>query len=471
MGPLELSKLLGTTGEPKRGRAQALRVAIRDAVATGRLAAGEALPSTRAAAQGLGMSRNSVQEVYEALVAEGVIKTARGRPPTVLDVPQMPKPHVSAAPIRLSARGAALADNRVGKGIRSVASLSPGLPDPDLFPHDHWARVLRRATRSRYDEAENYSEYHGLTPLREALARHLLQSRGVRVSPDNILITTGTQAATRFMTSLLTDPGDAALVEDPGYGGARAVLRSMQVDLRPMTRVGFPSARLAYVTPSTQYPTGVRMTLQQRHALLHWAMRQDAVILEDDYDSDFVWRHRDIPPLYALDENQRVVMLGTASKSLLPSLRLGWIVVPDDMRDFARQAHRTLGMATNLHVQSALAQFIDEGLFARHVRRIADIYRARKDLLVSQLRTTLGNRVRISEPEGGLQLMMTFPAPINDKALVEALRQQGFYPLPLSSLCLETSMTGLVVGFAGATDARVQRFASCLSELMKSDTA
>ncbi|MEP1198238.1 PLP-dependent aminotransferase family protein [Tateyamaria sp.] len=467
MGPLELSKLLNECAAPNDGRTKRLRAAIRSAVATGELTAGEVLPSTRAAAAGLGMSRNSVQDAYEALVAEGVIKTARGRPPIILNVPQVPHTALPASRIRISDRGEALADNLVGHGTRSVNALSPGLPDPDLFPHDQWARILRRAARTRYDEAENYAEYHGHSSLRSALAKHLLQTRGVRVSPDNILITTGTQTAARLVTSLTTDAGDTALVEDPGYGGARAVLRSMGVRLRPLTDADLPSARLAYVTPSTQYPTGTRMPMQHRQSLLAWALRENAVILEDDYDSDFVWQHRDIPPLFALDQNQCVFMLGTASKSLLPSLRIGWLVLPDGMRDIAVRAHRTLGLAANLHVQSALAQFIDEGLYARHVRRTAEIYRERKDVLVANLKATLSDQISVSEPEGGLQLMVTFHEAIDDNRLVTAMRLKGYHPLPLSSLSLEAKMAGIVVGFAGATNERARGFSTLLAKLMK----
>ena len=207
------------------------------------------------------------------------------------------------------------------------------------------------------------------------------------------------------------------------------------------------------------------MPLQHRQSPLAWATRENAVILEDDYDSDFVWLHRDIPPLFALDQNQSVVMLGTASKSLLPSLRLGWVVIPKSMREIAIRGHRTLGLAASMHVQSALAHFINEGLYARHVRRTAEIYRARKDLLVAALRDALGDQMVLSEPEGGLQLMATFATEIDDMGLVEALRLAGFHPLALSSLCQTTRLRGLVIGSAGATEPLAKEFAALLAKL------
>ena len=470
MGPLELSELMQDDPGRRSSRVKHLCSAIRDAATTGILTSGEPLPSTRAAAQCLGMSRNGVQDAYEALVAEGVIKTARGRAPIVCDVQNRPLPEPVPTSILVSARGQDLAANTIGHGIQSVHALSPGLPDPDLFPHDQWARVLRRAARHRYGEAENYAQYNGVKPLRTALAKHLLQTRGVRVSPDEIIITTGTQTAARLMASIITDRGDAALVEDPGYGGARAVLKSMGLSISPMAEDSFPPARLAYVTPSTQYPTGTRMPLQQRQLLLAWAARENAAILEDDYDSDFVWRHRDIPPLFALDQNSRVIMLGTVSKSLLPSLRLGWVILPTGLRDTAIKAHRTLGLAANMHVQSALALFMNEGLYARQVRRTSEVYRVRKDIMVAALQASVGDQLTISDPEGGLQLMLVFNSDIDDVSLSRVFNDHGFHPLALSLLCQQRQMTGLVVGFAGATKPRAEKFASLLAKLLSGAT-
>ncbi|MGY6632540.1 MAG: MocR-like pyridoxine biosynthesis transcription factor PdxR [Alkalilacustris sp.] len=468
MEPVELAALFHA--EPGAGLTLRLYRAVQRAARSGRLRAGEALPSSRAAAGALGLSRNSVCAAYDLLLAEGVIETAPGRRPRVREGTPVAVPVPVQAPA-LSARGRVWAvDPRAGQGAEGGGLFAPGEPDPALFPADAFAQRLRRAARQLAPRASGYADYHGLPALRAAIADQLVRHRGLRIEAGQVLVLPGMQAGLALLAQTLAAPGDTALVEDPGYAGARAAfagaglrLASLPVDAEGACIEGAGPARLIYVTPSTQYPTGARMSLPRRQALLAAAQARGAVVIEDDYDSEFLWRGGAIPALHALAGGAGVIYLGTAAKSLAPGLRLAWAVVPPALAGPLAQASRNLGMGANVHAQAALAGLLADGAWRAHLRRIARAYAAREALLAGALAERFGPALRLRRPDGGLQLVAEFAAPHDEAPVLDALRGAGFAVAALSGYCLRSPRRGLVIGFAEADAPRVLRFCDALA--------
>ena len=364
------------------------------------------------------------------------------------------------------------ANLRGASSLRHSGQLEPGAPDEDLFPADLWARTLRRVARRRYGAGAIYGEVDGLSQLKTALAGYLNRLRGVRAEPHQVLIVPSTQAALTLIAQCLADPGDSALVESPGYFGARTAFHvaglsvgAIAVDgegADPSTIASDASPRLIYVTPSHQYPTGARMTLQRRLDLLDYARRSGAVIVEDDYDSEFLWQGRAIAALQGISQGGEVIYTGTTAKSLLPGLRLAYMVVPDALVDAFAQAHRNLGLRANIHAQAALVDLIESGALSTHLRRIASIYEARGRTLVEGLRARLATGVDVAMPMGGLQTVVRFADGTDDVAVAAVLAGHGYETPSLSSYCAGRPERGLVVGFADATGKRVNQFAERL---------
>lgn len=472
--PLEISALMEKFAPQDAGKATALRLAIRRGVTERILKPMDELPSTRKAAVALAMSRNSVIEAYEGLQAEGVIETRQGARPRVCELPDLQLRQAQRrTPIALSDRGQILsADHRAGYEIGKVDAFAPGLPDPSLFPRDDWAICLRRVARHNRSGLDMYEEYQGLPGLRDALALHLKRNRGVSVSPDQLFILPSTQSGIALMTDLISDPGDHVLMEDPCYAGGKALFdaKGLKTGALPQNLRGVvPDARtkMIYVTPSTQYPTGTRMKLARRLDVLALAEACKAVVIEDDYDGDFVWKGSDVPPVFALDKASSVALVGTLSKSLVPAMRLGWLIVPPDLIEPVRRAHRMLGIGVNTHVQAAVAEFISSGRFARHLRTAARAYQERMLCMTDALRSRLGNHVNVSKPDGGLQVMLRLPEGVDDVRVQRAIWDQGFQVLPLSRLCIESRESGLIIGFARATLKSASRLADAIAKAVE----
>ncbi|WP_424976517.1 PLP-dependent aminotransferase family protein [Dinoroseobacter sp. S124A] len=471
--PLEIAALIEKYAPPDVGKVSALRLAIRRGVTEQVLRPQDELPSTRKAAHALAMSRNSVIEAYEGLQAEGVIETRRGARPRVCALPELqPKRPARQTAISLSERGRILsADHRAGYDTGKVEAFAPGLPDPSLFPRDDWAICLRRVARRNRGGLDMYESFQGLPLLREALALHLKRSRGVSISPEQLFILPCTQSGMSLMTDLLSDPGDTVVMEDPCYAGGKALFeakglrtRALAQDLRRAETA--ERTRLIYVTPSTQYPTGTRMQLARRLDVLAFAEAQNAIVIEDDYDGDFVWKGADVPPVFALDKAASVALLGTLSKSLMPAMRLGWLIVPPDLVAPVRRAHRAIGASVNTHVQAAMAEFISSGRFARHLRTTARIYQDRMLCLTDALHSRLGADIAVSKPDGGLQICLRLPDGTDDRRIKDHLWARGFQVLPLSRLCIDSPARGLVIGFARANPSAAARLATAIAEAL-----
>ncbi|WP_417771041.1 PLP-dependent aminotransferase family protein [Stappia sp.] len=457
---------------------------VRAAISDGRLALGGRLPSSRALAASLSVSRNTVNAAYELLVAEGVVSVRKGAAPRILDEKRLPPrfggTQAGSAPAPsagLSARGLAMAVDHWGATERKRGGkLEPGTPGLDCFPQDEWARTLRRATRGLRGGALFYDEIAGYGQLRQALARYLVEERGLRASPERIIVTPSTQASLFLLASILADPGDTVWLEDPGYLGARAAFLAAGLSVRPMPVDADgadpsvmpldPPPRLIYVTPSHQYPFGVRMPLERRLMVLERARACGGLVVEDDYDSEFLFAGRPLAALQGLGHDGQTVYLGTFSKAMLPGLRCAYMVVPEDLAPALARTLRVTGHFANVATQAALADFIESGRYRAHLRRIRETYEERGCALAAALRSRLGNAVGLSDPVGGVQCAVRFNMPCNDKAVAAAANRRGFGVAALSAYALEADVCGLVVGFANAREGDAEACAIAIAEAL-----
>jgi GntR family transcriptional regulator/MocR family aminotransferase len=461
---------------------------IREAVRTGLLQSGTRLPSTRRLAAMLAVARNTVNTAYELLQAEGVITVRTGAAPRVTEglvlEGQGSSRDIPAGGPELSRRGQLLSASLRGEGWAfRHGALQPGSPALDCFPFEEWARYLRRAARLERSSDLHYQNFCGLEDLKRQLSRHLAAERGVRAAPVQILITSSTQASLSLVSQILTDPGDTVWLEEPGYLGARTAFHGAGLSIRPlptdgegadvanMANDGHPP-RMIYVTPSHHYPLGGRMPLSRRLALLEAASTAGAVILEDDYDSEFLFEGRPVAALHGLADAGQVIYLGTFAKSLLPGLRVAYCVVPPALVEPVSQTMRNTGSSANVQTQAALARFMESGAYLKHLRQIRQVYHRRGMLLFETLRHRLGNRVDVAPPTGNVQLAVLFREPVDDIALALAMQARGFAVSPLSNCYLgREKRSGLIVGFAGATDVQIEQGVEVLGDLLGSLSA
>lgn len=457
--------------------------ALRGAAREGRLRPGMELPSSRRLAEVLGISRNSVNAGYELLRAEGVIAVRQGAVPAIAETAVLDgvaaEPNATAP--QFSARGAALSsDLRSSAYMRRDGLLQPGTPDEALFPTDLWARALRRAARRRYGEDAIYAHADGLPALKAILVDYLRQSRGIVAGADELIVLPTTQAGLVLAAQCLCEPGQAAWMETPGYFGARAAFEGAGLSVVPMPvdaegadveaiTADAPLPRILYVTPSHQYPTGARMTLGRRQTLLNTARTCGALVLEDDYDSEFLWHGRAIAALQGLSAVGEVIYFGTTAKSLLPGLRLAYMVAPPALAELFRRAQRNMGMLANLHAQAAFADLVESGHYGTQLKRITRIYEARGRLLVETLRARLGDRICVTMPMGGLQMAVDLPGVGDDRTVALAMARAGFNAPALSAYCIGASRPGLVVGFSQADAPVVEQFAQALERALDTE--
>ncbi len=469
MGPVLLNQLTNLSADRGEPLAVQLYRDLLGAIRSGSLPGEARLPSSRVAAAELGLSRNTVNTAYDLLKAEGALTVRPGAAPEVSRLPVAEAlPALPAAAAGLSMRGIDWAAG--GRERSRSAVMAPGQPDEALFPRDEWARLLRRVARQGYGGAFGYEHYRGLPRLRETLAARLAADRGMIVAADQILITPGAQASLTLLALTLAERGDRALIEDPGYTGARnafrgagLVMEALPVDGDGADLTGAADARLIYLTPANQYPLGKRMSLARREAVIAHARACDAMIIEDDYDSEFLWQGRQLAALQ-VQAPERVLTLGTAAKALMPGLRLGWIVAPMALASALADAQRNLGLAVNVHAQAAFAEMIDEGRYRAQLMRIARVYGERGRAFAAALRTLPD--VRAEDPAGGVQLAVHLASDRAEAAAVAALNRAGFGVAPLSSYCHDSARPGLVAGFAEATPERIARFVKVLGSAL-----
>ncbi len=434
---------------------------VRRAILDGRLRPGDSLPPSRHLARTLAVSRTSVTVAYDRLAGEGFVTPHVGAGTFVSE-------HVSravGATTRHHAEGV-LRPRPVWESIAlSTAFANPaqfdfrtGLPDASLFPHRTWRRLIARSLRSADVAAGVYAHPAGQRDLRAAIARHIGIARGVAALPEDVTITNGTQQAFDVLARVLLAPGDRVAVEDPGYSPPRRLFQALgvrvvgvPVDQEGLVVGAIPrTVRVICVTPSHQYPLGVAMTLARRQALLAWAERNDAAIIEDDYDSEFRFGGRPLEPLQTLDVTGRVIYVGTFSKTLLPTLRLGFLVTPPSLRSAVHKAKYVTDWHTSTLVQTALARFIEGDGYARLIRRVSGIYRKRHEIIANALVSDFADHLEPIPSSTGLHVTALARTASPNQVAVIARRAAdvGVAFQTLSSFAVGDSVrSGVVLGY------------------------
>ncbi|GAC1040248.1 MocR-like pyridoxine biosynthesis transcription factor PdxR [Rhizobium sp. No.120] len=446
---------------------------MRDRILHGQMTAGQRVPSTRMMALSLGVARSTVVNAYDRLKAEGYLQSATGAATRVAAFPSAPLSGQAAAPLPNQPR---VTEFKTG-GL-----YEPGVPDVSAFPHAAWARCLAARGRSLRVHDLGYSDHGGIRQLREAILDHIAATRGVIARPEQVVVVPSTGAAVGLLASVLLQPdypGDIAWMEDPGYASAQAILQMAGASLVPVpcdadgidiAQGAGPSPRLIYVTPSHQYPTGVTMSLQRRLALLEFARANGAIVLEDDYDSEFQYASRPIAALQGIDRSEVVAYIGTFSKTLAPGLRVAYAVVPSRLVAAAEAAQRLRGTVVPVHIQAALADFMREGRFRAHLRQMNAIYAERMAATVEALNRHCGNWLEVGAGGGGLQLASWFrDTKTDDVAVARMINANGFAVRPISALYLGVARPGLLLGIARmeaqAADAAAARIARLLATM------
>jgi GntR family transcriptional regulator/MocR family aminotransferase len=455
-----------------------LYVQLRDLIEHRVLPSGHALPSTRVMARDLHVGRNTVIAACDQLALEGDLAMRPRRPSVVMDLPTRSavQEHVSAADENpISLRGQIMLAQPYHHGRPGMLAFHPGMPDPDNFPFNTWSKLLSR--RAKFAHIDLFGTYHvkGYPPHCEAIARYLTASRGVKCSPEQIVVTNGAQSAFDLLARLLIDEGDTVWMEEPGYYGAGSAFVSAGAKLAPLrvSNAGWDLdpppviPRMIFVTPSCHHPLGITMPMEQRLNLLHMAETWRSWIIEDDYDGEYRFQGQPIPALQGIGASNRVVYVGTFAKILFPAMRLGFLVAPKAIDPTIVSALSVTGQFAPLLTQAALADFMNEGHFTRHLRRMRRLYSERRQFFLESSQRYLGEWLDFHATESGIQVVGIFRERCNDTSIAEAALQHG---INVSALSIQyrhgTKQNGLVMGFAAAdaqtTEKTMQKFRTLL---------
>ncbi|MEL6775672.1 MAG: PLP-dependent aminotransferase family protein [Cyanobacteria bacterium J06597_16] len=549
---MDLALILTLDAAAKRPLHRQLYEQIRQAILSGKLRSHTQLPATRQLAQILGISRTTVTQSYDQLISEGYLQTRQGAGTFVSEhLPEdllntrpigghLSRGDLSSGPLKPE-QGPACAEQKNRKSKKTsetsanraqatehpqplplstygqhlqqlpartfelgpLLSFRYGIPDLSQFPVQRWRRLLNKHQAKGHDWMGYSPEPMGYRPLREQIAQYITQARAVRCSPEQILITQGAQQALGLIARLLVTPGEAIALEDPGYLSGQHVFQANGAQIQPvpvdseglkvegpngLDAIATPKTRLVYVTPSHQFPTGVLMSLPRRLALLQWAQRQNALIVEDDYDSEFRYSGRPIPALQGLETacnaEARVIYVGTFSKILFPGLQIGYVVVPQSLISVFRQAKWLCDRQCSWLNQVALADFIAEGELARHIRRMRPVYHRRRQTLITQLQQT-DSSMRVSGDPAGLHIMATLPKVHDAQTLIAQARSKGvglfsaephYWPVDSASRPSTSRPSALpnevkstfIFGFGGLDEPAIEEAIARISPLIRS---
>ena len=450
---------------------QQVYLRLRHAIEHGTFAPGDRLPPSREHAQVLGVARNTVLWAIERLQAEGYLISRVGDGTYVAPRPSAARSGSGAAlpmPGQLSKRGRLIADTALRWRPPTAAPVAfrVGHPAVDAFPFAVWERLQRQTSPQARQQTSCYLDPAGHPPLREAVAQWLLVSRGIRCEPAQVLITSGSQQAIDLIGRLLLDVGDEVLVEDPGYPGIRANLVGQGIRVRPtpVDAQGLDvawaeqhgqGARMVVVTPTHQFPLGVRMSLARRLSLIDWARRHDAWVIEDDYDGEFQYAEHRTPALCSMPHDGRVLHVGTFSKTLHPGVRLGFIVVPEHLVDAFACAKALSDRHSPGAAQDVLARFISDGHLLRHLRRMRELYLQRQQLLIETIARHSGGEVRLAPSAHGMHLVLETDAACHDTAVSARVAETGTFLAPVSAYTIEAVRRGWMFGYAGYPEAEL----------------
>lgn len=475
---------------------QQLYEALRQAILTGKLLPGERLPSTRTLAQSLGISRGTVKLGYEQLLSEGYLETEIGSGTFVcqhisdLSMPVLPS-HPPLSGTLPTAGLSQYAQNFVTQSPsmrqdRDPLKHHPSKPDVDFcywqpafshFPLQIWRQLTTHHLQTA-DRLDYSADPLGDKALREAIARYLVRSRAVRCNAEQVIIVSGTQQALDLIARLFIDPGDRVAIEEPGYLSARRVFQSQGAELLPisvdtsglMVKQLHSTAnlvKLIYTTPSHQFPTGAILSLPRRLELLAWAQQSGAVIIEDDYDSEYRYGEKPIPAMQGLDRNDSVIYMGTFSKVLFPALRIGYLVVAPELVKIFAQAKRLLDRHSPLLEQSVLADFIGEGHLERHLRRMRTLYSQRRQALVKSLESRLGEHVTILGNTAGIHLMVQLQTDVSDAEIMVRAAQMGVGLTSAAPFYLKSGRGGqFLLGYANLEAEKIDEGVCRLAQVL-----
>lgn len=477
----------------ERGKIRHFADSIRSAILHGKLCPGERLPSSRAAADFYGLSRTTVRIVYDELMQEGYLIAARGSGtsvsaelPDASGIKHLDK-HTKAAsldiPHQTSQRGLLMQNTgvTVARNFFELRPFRAWLPSFKDFPLALWGRISRREWTHATERSLKYGGPQGLRRLREAIRAHIARERGISCTADQIVIVAGSQEALFLSALVLGDPGGRVAVENPGYLGAKGAFLAAGLQSVPIAVDGEglvfkelakkKDIRLVFLTPSHQYPTGVTLSLSRRIELLRWAKENKAYLLEDDYDSDFRYTPRAIPALHALDTHERVIYIGSFSKVLTPSIRLGYLVLPPGLVEPFLRARALIDRGSPSLEQATLATFIEEGHFDSHLRKMRKLYHQRQEILLDSLRRFGGSYLEVKPSSIGMHIVGTLCCDLEANTVAARGREAGLELTPLSDFSMGGPCgNGIMLGYTALSPAVIREGARVLGRVLKNSS-
>ncbi len=469
---------LSRAGEPL---SRQIYVWLRQAILRGAVSRHERLPSTRDLSEQLRVSRTVVLLAYEQLLAEGFV-FGRGGSGTYVSEgleTNLARSRKDPAKVKLSrfgslAEAASAKVNFPGRQPAPYYDFAYGRSELETFPFEMWRRILLRHARKAPVRELDYGPAAGSSALREAISIHLRRSRAVICDASQVIIVNGSQQALDLTARVLLERGDSVAIEDPQYQGAREIFRTAGARLRPVAVDGDglnPSmlpqtARLAFVTPSHQFPTGAVLPLGRRLALLEWARRKDAVVIEDDYDGEFRYEEQPLESLQGLDTEGRVIYVGTFSRTVFSALRIGYLIAPKSLVRAFTAAKWLCDRHTATLEQETLAEFINTGMYERHLRRVRRRNKARRHILLDAIHKYLGNRVEVTGDGSGAHVVLWSRKLISEDAVIKraALRGVGVYGIS-GYFLTRPSRRGLMLGYSRMNEPQIREGIRRLSEI------
>lgn len=458
---------------------------IRRSILSGGLASGRQLPASRLLAKQLGVSRMTVVNAYEQLLAEGYLEGRMGAgtfvsahlPEEFLQASGFKRLEGQEKPllrkIMLSEYGTKVAQNSKiilrNLGASALVPFQHGVAAIDEFPFGVWAKIAQKWQKRPPASLLSYGDAVGFQPLRDAITGHIAVARGVRCTPEQIIITNGTQQALDLICRIFLSESVDVCLEDPGYIGARDVFTATGARIVPVpiddegfdlqkARKRSQKARLIYVTPSHQFPLGVTMSLARRLSLLEWARERDAFVIEDDYNSEYHYSGRPLASLQGLDRDGRVIYVGTFSKTIFPALRLGYLVVPADLIEVFAAARALNDLHSPVFEQAVLAEFIAERHFARHIRRMRGMYEERQQILVEEARKYMGGMLDVTPAKAGMHLIGWLPSGISDREVSRRAAEEDLTLAPVSTYCVNQKLRGgLLLGYTAYGEKHIRQ--------------